>query len=282
MENEASAVDAKQPKLKEPPWSQKAVTAALREKYAPPAWALLAGVSDGTGYSKSRTADAMAMSLWESRGLELLGFEIKSSRTDWLRELENPGKAEALCRYCDRWYLVTGDLKICRDGELPPTWGLIERRGGKLVVAKEAPKLSPAPFDRSFFAALLRRTQEQLDGYLLSAEERSRIHQQGRDQGREEGRKDQERFDKQSSAQVEERYERLKRAVDDFEAASGLRINGYTGGKDLGEDVKLVRTCRRHHMPLASWLEHLAKSMEIASAEIRSAVGSAGNPNESR
>src|ERR1041384_7618712 len=95
------------------------------------------------------------MSLWPSRGLLLHGFEIKVSRTDWLRELRDPGKADEFIRYSDRWWLVT-EPDVVLDGELPETWEHLVRRGAKLAQAAAAPKLEPQDCDRTFLAALLR------------------------------------------------------------------------------------------------------------------------------
>jgi hypothetical protein len=46
------------------------------------------------------------MGLWPSRGLKLMGFEIKAGRGDWLGELRNPRKAESIARFCDQWWVV--------------------------------------------------------------------------------------------------------------------------------------------------------------------------------
>ena len=49
---------------------------ALKTRYNSPEYCLLPQVRNSTGYSsKVRTADAIAMSLWPSRGLTLTGFE---------------------------------------------------------------------------------------------------------------------------------------------------------------------------------------------------------------
>lgn len=126
-----------------------------------PAWAFVPGVRNAAGFDANRTADAIAMSLWPSRGLELHGFEIKCSRSDWVRELKNPAKAELFMTLVDRWWLVVADAKIVQPGELPDTWGLLAARGGKLVQIQEAKKISIGepiftPSGRSFLAALLR------------------------------------------------------------------------------------------------------------------------------
>ena len=66
-------------------WTQDELIEKLSRKYRPPEWAFLVQVKNGVGWTrKDRTADALAMSLWPSRGLELHGFELKSRRSDWL------------------------------------------------------------------------------------------------------------------------------------------------------------------------------------------------------
>ena len=85
------------------------VTKLLREKYKAPEYAYLTEVRNATGYSRRDTyADGIAMSLWPSRGLEVMGFEIKVSRSDLLQELRALNKSAPIQKYCDRWHLVLG------------------------------------------------------------------------------------------------------------------------------------------------------------------------------
>jgi hypothetical protein len=135
------------------------ITAALRERYCKPEWSIFFEVSNGTGARGHRYADAVAMNLFPSRGLEINGFEIKTYRSDWLKELKNPEKAEPVFKYCNRWWIVA-EKGLVKPGELPPTWGLIEHAAGKLRQDIAAPALSPVPLDRTFAAALLRRAGE--------------------------------------------------------------------------------------------------------------------------
>lgn len=144
--------------------------AAMRKRYAQPQWALLEEVRDGAGHSARRSADAVAMSLWPSRGLEIHGFEVKASRSDWTRELKNPAKAESIARFCDRWWLVASSAEIVRDGELPPAWGLLVYDRGLLRTVREAEKTEAQPVSRSFLAALLRRADPSAGGWVRSAD----------------------------------------------------------------------------------------------------------------
>lgn len=104
----------------------------------------------------ARTADAVAMDLWKSKGLQLHGHEVKISRGDWQNELRDPEKWRGVGRYMDRWWLAISDLDIVRGGELPASWGLMLVTPTTVHVIRKAPKLEPVPVDRSFLAALVR------------------------------------------------------------------------------------------------------------------------------
>ena len=129
--------------------------------HAPPEWACFREVGNATGARCSRHADAVAMSIWPSRGLIIRGFEIKQSRTDYRREAADPEKAEAVARFCDEWWIVTPDGLIRDIGtELPPAWGLMVPNGkGGLRTVRAAEKTEAAPLTRTFLAAVLRKAQ---------------------------------------------------------------------------------------------------------------------------
>lgn len=205
----------------------------LRARFAPPAYALFEQVANGTGFAASRHADAIVMSIWPSRGLEILGFEVKSSRGDWKRELAMPAKADPIQAFCDRWWIVAGGDGIVEDGELPPTWGLLvaDATGKKLTCKREAPKLKPKPLSREFVAAVLRRAHDS-QAVLLLAE-----LQRGIEKGVAEGPERQQVHTKG----LESRIADLEKSIADFQAASGLKIDMYNG-RHLGEAVKLVQS----------------------------------------
>lgn len=103
-----------------------------------------------------RTADAIAVDLWPSSGNLVHGFEVKVSRSDWLTELRDPTKADAIRRFCDHWWLVVSDPQIVR-GDLPDGWGLLAvGRDGKLRQRVAAPRLPREPMSPTFTASLLR------------------------------------------------------------------------------------------------------------------------------
>lgn len=133
---------------------------AMRKKWCEPEYAVLWNVANGTGIHARRYADALIMSLWPSRGMELHGVEIKVSRSDWKHEAKDPTKAETIAKYCDRWYIHTPKGLIQDVSDVPPAWGVREFDGNKWSTLKEAEKTQAEPIDRSFLAAMLRRTAE--------------------------------------------------------------------------------------------------------------------------
>ena len=120
-------------------------------------WACAEHVRSHASFDAKRTCDFMAQDLWLSGKLELHGHEVKVTRSDWLRELADPSKAEEFRRFCDRWWLVVPDPSIVR-ADLPTGWGLIAFGRGRLVVVKQAPRLTPETHPPTFRAALLRAT----------------------------------------------------------------------------------------------------------------------------
>lgn len=196
------------------------VMVALKRRYPDGEYALLPQVANGTGYAATRHCDALALSLWPSRGIRLHGFEIKVYRSDWLRELKNPAKAETIAKRCHHWWIVAPP-KVVEPFELPPTWGLLELRGTKLHVVRQAPDLEPPAIDLLFVAAMLRAAAGQMPGKVELEAAEKRGHTEGIAEGK-----------RQAAYEVQrgsERHEQLRRAVDQFERTSGIRIEEYRG-----------------------------------------------------
>lgn len=125
-------------------------------------WAYAEHVANNAGFSKTNTLDAMAMHLWHSKGLALHGYEVKCSRSDWLRELGRPEKAEAftspseyqalVCRYVAGeplvdYFWVVAAPDVVKRGELPEPWGLLVANESRLRQVKAAAPLRPIVVD---------------------------------------------------------------------------------------------------------------------------------------
>lgn len=206
----------------------------LLKKFPVNEYALMAEVRDGAGFSASRSADFLAMSLWPSRGLDMIGIERKSYRNDWLKELKTPEKAENIYQYCDRWYLLTDMENVANINEIPQTWGWMHiSQDGKLKVIKEAPKLNAVQISKSFLACLLKRAASK-DGWVTEESINDRIVQ-----AKEVGLKERD----YSNSRVLETYQALIKDVKEFEEITGLKLlNPKWGvtGKKMGDAVKFI------------------------------------------
>lgn len=259
--------------------TEKSMLALLEKRYRGeergngPAWAFIPKVRNAAGFNATRTIDALAMSLWPSRGLEIHGHEIKVSRADWLRELKDPAKAEAFARHVDRWWLVVSDTTIVKEGELPPTWGLMVATGRGLVVRVQAPELpaTDAPWmPRSFLAALLRsatRTQDVTPAEVRAAVSAAR-----------------ETWDAQHAENIERwRVSRdgLRDRLRSFEESSGLSLASWADTGDdghaarVGSAVKLVLNGAVQIERYENRIRNLAYQAERLAQELRAAVGEA-------
>lgn len=254
------------PKLTEPQ-----VMAALREKFEPPAFAFLEQVRNGTGWQReTRTADALAMSTWPSRGLGIHGFEVKVARSDWKRELENPQKAEEIFKFCDFWWLVVGSEEIVQPGELPPTWGLMVPGPKGLKVKVEAPALNPDPISRPFLASIL-RNMTAADERTIQAQINKRV-----EETRTRERETLEQIKKASEGPAQTKLKELNETLDRFAEASGIDLRDgwkWEAGK-IGHLVRLLLDAdKRTHLwrieEAERSLRSLADEMKAAHAELK-------------
>jgi hypothetical protein len=220
------------------------VVAAIRKAYPTNAWAVLEQVGNSVGFKCGRWADVLAISLWPSRGLEVLGFEVKVSRSDWKAELAQPEKADAIQRYCDRWWIAAPAGVVPKE-ELPPNWGLMEVTGNKLKIRKQAPRLTPCEWDKGFIAAVLRRKSDADARMIADAISAASILT------------DESVVIKMDEAKcaadmAERDLNDYRESVAEFEKASGVTISRWRGGR-IGRAVQYVLTLRETMTASASF-----------------------------
>lgn len=211
------------PKVKKtkPALTTPEIEARLAERYSGVEWAFFLQVPSSTG-GAARTADAVAMSVWRSRGYYFVGFEIKASRADWLRELQNPKKADPIAKMMHQWYVVVGHEDFIRPGELPQAWGLLVPYQKTLKVAKEAERQEPDGISYAFVASLLRRASRVQSNEARDQALIIRKVEEARTAAQEDARR---RIEMARSD-----YARLHEKVRAFEEASGIQID--RGGLD--------------------------------------------------
>ncbi len=173
-----------------------------------------------------RYCDLLVFGVWESSGNEIIGHEVKASRSDWIKELQDPAKSEAFVRHCHRWYIVA-NKGIVKLEELQADWGLMEVVGAGLKIRRQATKKIPTPIPPNMMSAILRRVTE--GGMAREIEKRvlDRIKAQ---ENRPDWRLENLKRD----------FDRLKSAVSDFEKASGIRIDTYRCNTTMGDAVRYL------------------------------------------
>jgi hypothetical protein len=134
------------------------IMSTLKSKLFPePAHIVLEEVRNATGYARrQRYADAIAVSLWPSRGIWIAGIEIKTHRNDFLSEIKKPEKSAEIQKYCNYWWLACPP-GVSLEHEIPKNWGLVYVENSKINVVKKAPELKAKPLDVLFVASILRK-----------------------------------------------------------------------------------------------------------------------------
>lgn len=244
-------------------WEGDRLINLLARRYPAPGYALLQEVRDSTGYGAKRSADALVMGLYPSRGLYLYGFELKSDRIDWLREKKNPAKADMIAKYCHYWYLVAGSKEVAKVEEMPETWGLLVAEGSRLIERKKAAQMAPEALDYRFLAAILRRACELVDHHDKKSQatlRNNKLYQKGYEKGKEDGRESGEI----DSRIAKHKLEGLEKSLREFEEKSGIKIHEY-GGHRIGEAVDTLMRSRE----TPKELDDLAESLEETAGKFR-------------
>lgn len=254
-------------------WSESALLALLRAKYDGSKWGFLTGVPDGTGLSKSRTCDALAMGCWQTVGIHLHGFEVKCQRSDWLREIQDPQKAETFAKHCHYWWIVAPD-GVVKPEELPGRWGLQVPRGNGLRVVKAADIRDTAvPPDWRMLAAIMRKVETASPEAAALKDEYNRGYRDGRRymEKRAEENRDRE------SVRMSREHSQLQQAVRHFEETSGIKIGSWYHSNEVGKAVRAVIDgdvvgMHGEFERTAAGLARMAKSLSAAAENLRAVM----------
>lgn len=206
-------------------------------------WLQFSNLRNRTGYGggDERYADFAALQTWASRDHAFHVFEVKVSRSDWLRELKDPGKADPMAKYANHWWLAVANDKIVQPGELPTGWGLLipEVYRGKLryKVVEAAPARTPEPFSKGLVLSMARHVQSQLEHVVPKSEIDARI--------RDASAQAVERaLARDPTRNVEQRLHEYERIVTAFEEASGVSLRVPWGKtediQNIGRAVQLI------------------------------------------
>ena len=224
-------------------WTEAELTEMLRHRYSGHKWAFAAQVPNATGMKKTRTCDGIAMGLWPSEGLHLHGFEVKVSRSDWRKEMQDVTKSSAFSVYCHYWWIVAPKEAVKLE-ELPADWGLLSPVTANRVLRVQKPA--------TFKATPEQPTVELLAGIFRACCQNSvsaRELESARSEGYREGLKAADSRAKSSGDSELIRLRRLvkdhEEAVAEFEEASGVPFrnwNSTTVGKAVAMAMNVKTT----------------------------------------
>lgn len=244
------------------------IKAALRRFYKPSEFALMFEVGNTTGTGVARHADAIAMNLWPSRGMTIEGVEIKVSRSDWRRELDNPAKSEPVQKFCDQWWIVAPE-GIVQEIELPALWGLrVVSPNLSIRTVKVAPKLDAMPPSRGFIAAMLRRASEADAAEVNALVEAKLIAERSR-------------IEERVAAEVKKRTAKMDKIEATIAKLKEIGINANDYHFDPGQiadDIRLGHHMRKNYS--LGGLNNTAKRLEEA-AQVLHEVHSLLSPESS-
>jgi hypothetical protein len=160
----------------------RAMKLALSQRYPQPEFGCFFEVLSRGGRSR---IDAVAVRQWGVLygSNQVHGFEIKASRSDWLREIRRPRKSDEHPDIFDYWWLVAASKEIVKEGELPDGWGLLVlQRNGSLRAAVKAKALNPKGEGIDTWCSILTRAQQNSVAKLQAESE----YERGRSEGRRE------------------------------------------------------------------------------------------------
>lgn len=209
------------------------VREALRRRWPDSEYLTINEAPDGPD-RMGRKLDAVVVSLWRSRGYTLDGVEIKVSTGDWMREVNNPGKADWWWKHVDRfWIAVPVAIAPKVRQLLPDTWGLLATNGAGCQVVVQAPKHQAEPLTWPQCVGLLRATADAGPGALARAEDRG--YRRGVEVGKLAA------VTQGTEARGLALHDELRAQVAAFEKASGIRISDrWPGAEGVGKLVAHV------------------------------------------
>jgi hypothetical protein len=115
----------------------------------------------------NRRADLVRVGMRASRSPGIDVHEIKVSRSDWRRELDDPAKADAWWPHCNRFWVVAPP-DVVPAAELPEGWGLMELPGSgrRFKVRVPAATRTDISLTMPLLVELLRRADNQRLGEM--------------------------------------------------------------------------------------------------------------------
>lgn len=187
-------------------------------------------VNNGAGYNYRRTLDAIVFDTWPSSGLTLHGLEIKTTKADLRRELQDTKKYADFAPHLDYFSIVAPkgivDLRL-----LPPKWGLFQPTDDGKLRARRKPLSIHTENHKTISRSMLAAFVRALVSRSLSQEVTAAAFERGMESG--------ESLGKMEIKSLSGKVNLLEQAIREFEEKSGVRFHTWSAGK-VGEAVDIV------------------------------------------
>jgi len=152
----------------------------LHARHEPPEWACFqefttmtgGGFRRSGGYRTVRFVDFLAVNLWPSKGISksprVVAYEIKVSRSDFFREIQDPSKrAQAMAMSSEFVFAVPSGL--VKKDEVPEGCGLLYATTAGLRQMKAPRQKKPDDWDWNLICSLARRVADERPKDSLAA-----------------------------------------------------------------------------------------------------------------
>lgn len=227
--------------------------------------------------NSGRRADAVYLGLWQSRGAgDIDVCELKTSRSDWRRELDNPAKAEAWWPYSSRFWVVAPSTDVVPAEELPDGWGLmVPQPRGRRFKAVVKPAVREPKLTMSLLLTLLKNTETTRTNQLRTQSMQLQQEHHNREQ----------QLRRELTSKNDPEVKRRLDALDEFEKNLGIQI-GTSGWRQQIEPALVgraladfIRDADARDKALddigyqATSLERMAQRLIEAAGELRAIPG---------
>jgi hypothetical protein len=224
-----------------------------------------------------RRLDVVAFNLWGARSYRTVGFEIKVSRGDWMRELTDFRKQDEWLAVVDEFFIVAPG-GLVKPEELPVGWGLLELRGSRMFTKAQPQPRRGTTLPREIVARFFTRLLAMRDSALQDSEQKDRaVTWQLRDELEAKVRKE---MAEQGNPEIErhkekaDRYDALMRdlGLDSWWEERKLRTavqllkhdGAVMGLSTLAQDLKHAA---KRHADVADRIAAFADTLGSATAE---------------
>ncbi|KKM26783.1 hypothetical protein LCGC14_1581260 [marine sediment metagenome] len=133
-------------------------------------YVVLEQVPDGTGMFQSRWIDVAVFGLWPSKDLDRAAFEVKVSRSDFIRELQIREKHRWVREsFHEFWFVAPKD--VIQIEELPTGVGFMCPRGEKLIIKRHCVRNDKPKLDDALLAGFMRAAEKGINKANKRSEE---------------------------------------------------------------------------------------------------------------